>query len=273
MMAQVRRSRFYTVGQIECRTKPSNTGRREVTAVNIDSIMDALHDAQHSDAAFLKGLKSVGNALGFEHAAAFFVRKRTAAGSVTFVNTYSDKWANESSQIPFTQVLQDPVLKHLGARSEPIEWSEQDYERAKLGELYERFHPNGLGSGIAVAVRAPTGDYACLGFSNAERRIRSDLSRTAELGALFLSATASLNVFLASDARVRADAGALMKLTKREIECLEWCREGKTAWETSVILHIGQSTVTFHLKNAIFKLDAANKTHAVLRAVDLGLIL
>ena len=52
-------------------------------------------------------------------------------------------------------------------------------------------------------------------------------------------------------------------LTKREIEVLQWIMEGKTSFETSVILSISERTVNFHIGNILHKLDVANRTQAV----------
>ncbi|MDJ0947045.1 MAG: helix-turn-helix transcriptional regulator [Kiloniellales bacterium] len=62
------------------------------------------------------------------------------------------------------------------------------------------------------------------------------------------------------------------QLTSREVECLTWAAHGKSCWEVAQILSISQNTVTFHLKNAIRKLGAANKCHAAALAVAQGLI-
>lgn len=57
-------------------------------------------------------------------------------------------------------------------------------------------------------------------------------------------------------------------LTKRELEILQWIKEGKTGWEISVITKISENTVRFHIKNILKKLDAVNKTHAVAKAIE-----
>jgi len=61
-------------------------------------------------------------------------------------------------------------------------------------------------------------------------------------------------------------------LTEREAECLTWTAMGKTSWEISVILGVSESTATFHLRNAVIKLKASNRTHAVAKALQAGLI-
>ncbi|MFV0436116.1 MAG: LuxR C-terminal-related transcriptional regulator [Desulfopila sp.] len=63
-----------------------------------------------------------------------------------------------------------------------------------------------------------------------------------------------------------------VQLTRREREILLWTATGKTAWETSVILHISQRTVEFHLGNIFRKLDAVNSQQAIAIACSQGLL-
>jgi LuxR family transcriptional regulator, quorum-sensing system regulator BjaR1 len=52
-------------------------------------------------------------------------------------------------------------------------------------------------------------------------------------------------------------------LTTREIEVLGWVAKGKSAWEVGEILHITKRTVDEHVRTAVRKLGAVNRTHAV----------
>ena len=61
-------------------------------------------------------------------------------------------------------------------------------------------------------------------------------------------------------------------LTRREGECLGWCAEGKSYWETAVILGISERTVSFHMEAVRGKLDAGSNAHAVAIAVRAGLL-
>ena len=62
-------------------------------------------------------------------------------------------------------------------------------------------------------------------------------------------------------------------LTPREQECLLWCAEGKTSWETARILGISERTVIFHLQNVNVKLGVTSRQQAVARATARGIIL
>lgn len=61
-------------------------------------------------------------------------------------------------------------------------------------------------------------------------------------------------------------------LTDRERDVLTWAGRGRSAAETADVLGIGQETVKSYLMQAMNKLEALNKTHAVAKAVHLGLI-
>jgi DNA-binding CsgD family transcriptional regulator len=56
-------------------------------------------------------------------------------------------------------------------------------------------------------------------------------------------------------------------LSARELDCLRWTAEGKTAWEASVILGITERTVRFHLNAAREKLQCTTTAQAVAKAV------
>jgi len=66
--------------------------------------------------------------------------------------------------------------------------------------------------------------------------------------------------------------GSDVTLTDRERDMLAWAARGKTVSDTAEILKISDETVETHIRNAMRKLDATNKTHAVAKAIYLGLI-
>lgn len=61
-------------------------------------------------------------------------------------------------------------------------------------------------------------------------------------------------------------------ISDRERECLQWASQGKTSWETSQILGVTESTIIYHLRNATRKLNAANRVHAVAKALKASII-
>jgi DNA-binding NarL/FixJ family response regulator len=61
-------------------------------------------------------------------------------------------------------------------------------------------------------------------------------------------------------------------LSPREREVLALIREGRTTPEIADRLFISESTVKKHLTRCFLKLDVANRTAAVIRAQELGLL-
>lgn len=61
-------------------------------------------------------------------------------------------------------------------------------------------------------------------------------------------------------------------LTTQEIQCLRWCKEGKTNREIGEILCISEKTVEYHLGNVMRKFGANNRIVAVISAIKAGVI-
>jgi LuxR family transcriptional regulator, quorum-sensing system regulator BjaR1 len=61
-------------------------------------------------------------------------------------------------------------------------------------------------------------------------------------------------------------------LTDRERDVLAWAGRGKSVLDTAEILSLSEDTVKTHIRNALKKLGANNKTHGVTKAIYLGLI-
>ena len=72
------------------------------------------------------------------------------------------------------------------------------------------------------------------------------------------------------EATGRANASVL--LSPRELECLQWAAQGKTAEDIACILDRSVETVRLHLKHATAKLSAVNRAHAVAKAAAFGFI-
>jgi len=61
-------------------------------------------------------------------------------------------------------------------------------------------------------------------------------------------------------------------LTRREIEVLSWVRDGHKNKHIADRLGISETTINFHIKNIVDKLQANDRTHAVTLAVRRGLL-
>ncbi|MDO9415661.1 helix-turn-helix transcriptional regulator [Pararhizobium sp.] len=74
-----------------------------------------------------------------------------------------------------------------------------------------------------------------------------------------------------------AEIGAMLKtgsvsLSEREKHCLSWTAAGKTSSEIAHILGLSEHTINHYLNQATRKLDAVNRTQAVVKAMKRGFI-
>jgi LuxR family quorum-sensing transcriptional regulator LasR len=69
-----------------------------------------------------------------------------------------------------------------------------------------------------------------------------------------------------------AQRAALPRLTRRELEVLQWVMAGKSSWEIARITSCSEATVNFHLANVRQKFDVNTRQQAVVKAIALGLL-
>ena len=69
-----------------------------------------------------------------------------------------------------------------------------------------------------------------------------------------------------------SDGGKIPLISKRELECLRLTANGFTSEEIARLLKLSVHTANQYLTNTAQKLNAVNRTHAVSKAMRLGLI-
>lgn len=84
--------------------------------------------------------------------------------------------------------------------------------------------------------------------------------------------TPHLHEMLIGPGEIRNTVVGVPKFTKTEREVLEWCKEGKSAWEIGQITSRSERTVKFHLSNIYQKLGCTTRAQAVAKACSFGLI-
>ena len=105
------------------------------------------------------------------------------------------------------------------------------------------------------------------------RRRRGDLTRAAALEQKAASLLKGLRIppRTAAEASTAAD-GNLFGLTGRELEVLTLAAQGRRSRKTGATLHLSTGTVNRHMENILAKVGASNRTEAVVRAMQEGII-
>ena len=165
----------------------------------------------------------------------------------------------------------DPVMQHCKRQSVPIIWDQNTYTSVGMGDKWEEQAQFGYQTGIALALHLPEGRHFFLGVDREQPLPKNPEQLTRIVADLQLFAVhaqdAAHRVLLP-----RSPDPSIPSLTPRELECLRWTMEGKTAWEAGSILGITERTAVSHLTNAAQKLGCSNKHQTVLKALRIGLL-
>ncbi|MCC3243766.1 autoinducer binding domain-containing protein [Methylocystis sp. WRRC1] len=183
--------------------------------------------------------------------------------------TYSVEWQKHYAQSGYVDI--DPIVRSGLGGILPIDWSEIDRGDPIIRKFFGEAQELDVGAnGMSIPIRGRHGEFALFTVTSNEnalewRAIRRDLIRDLMVVAWNFHAAA-----LRSCGEL-AEPGDV-HLPLREASCLRWKALGKTDEEIGRILVISPHTVRFHLESARARLNTANTTHTVAKALALGLI-
>ena len=185
------------------------------------------------------------------HVEAYFLRNG-------WPRRWTQRYANENNY------AEDPLTSWGRRNINPFEWSKaiDTGERAAREEK-----PVGHGEprrGFVVPVIRACGAVSCVTLAGERPHLEQRSSSTVRM--LSLCAHARALELLEKD----ADAGPREVLSAREREVLHWIAGGKSSWDISVILGISERAVNWLIASATRKLDAVNRTQAVVNAIRTG---
>lgn len=182
--------------------------------------------------------------------------------------TYSSDWVEYYKERRFMEI--DPVIHHGFRRLLPLDWEGFDRTDERVKTLFGEATEFGLGKqGLSIPVHGPHGDRAL--FSITCNRADRDWAHDK---LLYLRDFQVLATHIHDKVlRLEGQQPVVSHLSPRELECLQWIAEGKTAWECAMILGLSQHTVRCYLESARHKLKATSNTHAVSIAHKAGLLL
>ena len=178
------------------------------------------------------------------------------------ISTYPTAWTNHYLRQGYERL--DPVIVKVLATTEPFEWGQeirsQRLSKPQCALLDEAAH-FGIRCGFTVPIHDPRGPIAAVTFVADERR--ASFQRCIEQHRHVLQLMA---MYFHARARRRLSTSRIVDgiaLSPRELECLEWAAQGKSAWEIGRLLNISRRTAAFHLDNARTKFGVRTICQAV----------
>ncbi len=209
-------------------------------------------------------IQSATRALGFDHVSyGFQAPLPLSRPRLIWHNDYPPAWQKHYIDMGYPAV--DPRIIRARQSPEPFLWNADLFK--DVPELWADMQTAGLAYGWTQSVLNEPGGISMLSLTRREPFTPDELdARLPRMQWLALVTHKAFSRVIR--ARLASDSPAL---TARELEVLRWTADGKSAQDIAEILLLSKNTVDFHIRNSIMKLDAPNKTAAVVRAVLLGL--
>jgi LuxR family transcriptional regulator, quorum-sensing system regulator SolR len=223
------------------------------SVVSEDQVFDALTDITKS--------------MGFEYCS-FGVRLPKLGGVPRehWATTYPLHWQDVYLSHGYMAI--DPVIDTALHKPLPVVWTDDLFKTQPA--FWEEARAHGVCHGWTMGMHGKGGEMGLISIARSAGPLsRSELDDV-EARLIWLSHTA--NSAIAGLFSARSTPQSVTELTLREREVLCWTAAGKTSAEIGIILGISTRTVNFHITSILFKLDAVNKTQAVVKAVMLNLL-
>jgi DNA-binding CsgD family transcriptional regulator len=210
--------------------------------------------------------------LGFERFVAWVLWPAKGVRRSTFVTNYSPDWMRRRLRNNYQS--HDLVAARAAQTGRPFFWAEM--ERRHLTEpqarVMEEARTFGLRTGAALSRADDISGRLCLCVSTiTDQKDFAKLfaARRPQLDTLMKKISTQFRVFQ----DVEATRAAATVLTPHECEVLMYAGRGLTTQRTAQKMGVSDYTVKDHIKAAVAKLDAKNKTEAVVKALVAGYIL
>jgi len=208
--------------------------------------------------------------LGLSHVAYGAINLPTARRERPLIAvTYAPEWERHYLQEGYVNI--DPVLRAGLAGVLPVDWATIRSDDPVILRFFGEAQEFKIGRvGLSIPIRGRHGEFALLSVTSDANPREWELTKHTYMRDLMLVAYFFHDWALKVE---HIDHNDFLKcLTLREKDCLKWRALGKSDWDISQCLNISERTVKFHLENARHKLGVMNTTHAVAKALSLGLI-
>lgn len=220
--------------------------------------------------AWREAMLQLAHSLGFEQVMYAVVHSRHAQYENAFVQSnYSTEWRDRYDAERFAYV--DPTVGHCLTSTLPIVWEPDAFSTPGGRALYEEACGHGMRTGVTLPIHGPNGEVGLLSLvSDAAPGAKFTREVTRSMGGLSLMR----DYAFASSVPFALHGGGepVPRLTRRELEVLQWVMAGKSSWEISMITRCSEATVNFHLANVRQKFNVNTRQQAVVKAIALGLL-
>ncbi len=181
-----------------------------------------------------------------------------------FTQNLSEEWQEIYFQRKFFN--QDPILNAISNTTSAVDWRAAASQANYISDDFKQMSKKYVGNdGLSILVKTDAGS-TLISLVMSESDLEAEHNQLIEYIAPHIH-----EVFNRQGENIRK---SLWKpnLSKRELEVLNWAKEGKSNWDISLILAISERTVKFHFSNIFKKLEVVNRSQSIARAIHFGLV-
>lgn len=191
------------------------------------------------------------------------------AGEQYAALTYDDSWVQRYIERDYSRI--DPVVQGCYQRFHPVDWKRLDWSSKQARNFMGEAGDAGVGNqGLSVPIRGPNGQFALFTASSRATDGSWEAYSRENVGDLILIAHFINQKALELDNA--PDVQPTASLSPREIDTLSLLAMGYSRSQAADSLSISEHTLRVYIEAARFKLGAQNTTHAVAKAITLGLV-
>jgi len=230
-----------------------------------EHLLDLITEDARCEQKVFARVEAAGIALGFDYVTYGYRAPLPVSNPrIVMLSNYPQAWRDRYVQAAYVRV--DPTVQHAAKSRAPLVWSEALFANAR--PLWEEAQSFGLAFGWAQSCVDGLGVRGMLTLARSHEPL-SQLELDAKQQQMRCLAHVA-HTALSRSLRAKLPGESGDELTNREVEVLKWTADGKSAQDIADILALSKNTVDFHIRNAVTKMQAANKTAAAVRAAMLG---
>jgi DNA-binding CsgD family transcriptional regulator len=232
----------------------------------VERFVEMLQPARTLDA-LRRSIVALRDELEIEHLVYHSVN---STGQQYAVLTYAQPWVERYIAEDYARI--DPVVQGCYRRFHPVDWNRLDWSARAVRNFLAEAIDAGVGSqGFSVPIRGPNGQFAL--FTVSDRRGDREWEKFTAQNVSNLLLVAHYINQKALEIERGGDYHTMISLSPREIDALTMLALGLNRSQAADSLSISEHTLKEYIEGARTKLGATNATHAVARAIALGLVL
>ena len=194
----------------------------------------------------------------------------SADGQQYGCGTYDPVWVQRYVDRDYLRI--DPVVLGCFQKFHPVDWKRLDWTSKAARAFRKDAIDHGVGNqGYSIPIRGPNGQFAL--FSVSRNCSDEEWSKFSDENQRNLILIAHYFNQVALDMEEDRAPAAVRHLSPRETDALTYLAMGYARGQVADMLSISEHTLRAYIESARFKLSAQNTVHAIVKALNDGLII